>query len=54
MVVCELCFWILSATKAAVEACEETVERLKAELPVWGKELFEDETYQWKEPSKSP
>ena len=40
--------------KAAIEACEETVERLKAELPVWGKELFEDETYQWKEPSKSP
>lgn len=37
--------------KAAIDACEETVERLKAELPVWGKELFEDETYQWKENS---
>jgi molybdopterin synthase catalytic subunit len=35
--------------KAAINACEETVERVKAELPVWGKELFEDETYQWKE-----
>lgn len=35
--------------KAAIEACEETVERIKAELPVWGKELFTDETYQWKE-----
>jgi molybdopterin synthase catalytic subunit len=35
--------------KAAIHACEETVERLKAELPVWGKELFEDATYQWKE-----
>ena len=35
--------------KAAIDACAETVERLKAELPVWGKELFEDETYQWKE-----
>ena len=35
--------------KTAIDACEETVERLKAELPVWGKELFEDETYQWKE-----
>ena len=35
--------------KAAINACEETVERLKAELPVWGKELFTDETYQWKE-----
>ena len=35
--------------KAAIDACKETVERIKAELPVWGKELFEDETYQWKE-----
>ncbi len=35
--------------KAAIDACEETVERIKHELPVWGKELFEDETYQWKE-----
>jgi molybdopterin synthase catalytic subunit len=37
--------------KAAIDACEETVERLKAELPVWGKELFADETHQWKNPS---
>lgn len=36
--------------KAAIDACEETVERLKAELPVWGKELFADKTYQWKSP----
>jgi molybdopterin synthase catalytic subunit len=35
--------------KPAIDACEEIVERLKIELPVWGKELFEDETYQWKE-----
>jgi len=34
--------------KAAIDACEETVERIKAELPVWGKELFGDESYQWK------
>ena len=37
--------------KAAIDACEETVERLKAELPVWGKEIFTDETHQWKENS---
>lgn len=37
--------------KAAIEACNETVERIKAELPIWGKELFADETYQWKENS---
>ncbi|MEP7144001.1 MAG: molybdenum cofactor biosynthesis protein MoaE [Ferruginibacter sp.] len=35
--------------KAAIDACAETVERIKSELPVWGKELFENETYQWKE-----
>lgn len=35
--------------KATIDACEETVERIKAELPVWGKELFDNETYQWKE-----
>ena len=36
--------------KAAIDACEETVERIKAELPIWGKELLSDETYQWKSP----
>ena len=35
--------------KAAIDACEETVERIKKELPVWGKEIFENEGYQWKE-----
>jgi molybdopterin synthase catalytic subunit len=35
--------------KAAIDACEETVERIKAELPVWGKEIFEDDTYTWKQ-----
>lgn len=36
--------------KAAIDACEETVERIKAELPVWGKELFADNSYVWKSP----
>ncbi len=35
--------------KAAIDACEEIVERVKAELPVWGKELFTDNSYVWKE-----
>ena len=35
--------------KAAIDACQEIVERIKAELPVWGKELLTDESYQWKE-----
>lgn len=48
----EICLFVFTSSahrKAAIEACSETVERLKAELPIWGKELFEDETYQWKE-----
>lgn len=35
--------------KAAIAACEEVVERIKQELPVWGREIFENETHQWKE-----
>lgn len=48
----EICLFVFTSSahrKAAIEACNETVERLKAELPIWGKELFADETYQWKE-----
>ncbi len=47
----ELCLFVFTSAphrKAAIEACNETVERIKAELPVWGKELFSDESYQWK------
>ena len=35
--------------KAAIDACAEIVERIKSELPVWGKELFANENYQWKQ-----
>ena len=35
--------------KAAINACEELVEKIKSSLPIWGKELFDNETYQWKE-----
>lgn len=48
----EICLFVFTSSghrKAAIDACEEIVERLKAELPIWGKEQFEDETYQWKE-----
>ena len=48
----EICIFVFTSSghrKAAIDACEETVERIKKELPIWGKEFFEDETYQWKE-----
>jgi molybdopterin synthase catalytic subunit len=50
----EICLFVFTSSahrKEAIQACEETVERIKAELPVWGKELFEDNTYVWKENS---
>lgn len=48
----EICFFVFTSSahrKAAIDACEETVERIKAELPIWGKEFFDDASYQWKE-----
>ena len=47
----ELCLFVFTSSahrKAAIDACTETVERLKAELPIWGKEMLEDETHHWK------
>lgn len=47
----EICLFVFSSSKhrkIAIDSCEETVEKIKAELPIWGKEEFEDETHQWK------
>jgi molybdopterin synthase catalytic subunit len=47
----EICLFVFTSSahrKAAIDACSECVERIKAELPVWGKEIFEGEGYQWK------
>lgn len=48
----EICLFVFTSSKhrkIAINACEELVELIKTELPIWGKELFEDETHQWKE-----
>ena len=48
----EISLFVFTSSKhrrAAIDACNEVVERLKKELPVWGKEIFEDETYTWKQ-----
>jgi molybdopterin synthase catalytic subunit len=48
----EISLFVFTSSKhrrAAIEACNEVVERLKKELPIWGKEVFEDETYTWKQ-----
>lgn len=47
----EICLFVFTSSahrKAAIDACEETVERLKAELPVWGKEMIGGDKHQWK------
>lgn len=47
----EICLFVFASSphrKAAIDACEEAVERIKAELPVWGKEIFKDKTSRWK------
>jgi molybdopterin synthase catalytic subunit len=47
----EICLFVFTSSahrKAAIDACSETVERLKAELPVWGKEIIEGDIHQWK------
>lgn len=48
----EICLFVFTSSKhrkAAIEACNELVERIKAELPIWGKEIFQDNSIQWKE-----
>jgi len=35
--------------KIAIDACSWLVEEIKSKVPVWGKEIFEDESYTWKE-----
>lgn len=35
--------------KDAMEACTYIVNRIKDEVPVWGKEILEDESFAWKE-----
>lgn len=33
----------------AIKACEETVNLIKNKVSIWGKEIFNDDSYVWKE-----
>lgn len=47
----EICLFVFTSSKhrvAAMEACNETVERIKSELQIWGREIFNDDSHQWK------
>jgi len=48
----EICFFVLAVSKhrtEALAACSEAVDRVKSELPIWGKLILENSTVQWKE-----
>ncbi len=47
----EICLFVFvsaSHRKEAFDACRWIVEEIKAKSPIFGKELFEDESYSWK------
>lgn len=48
----EICLFVFVSSKHrtdAFDACRYIVEEIKANVPIWGKEIFEDETFAWKE-----
>jgi len=48
----EICLFVFVSSKhrkEAFDACQDIVEQIKAMTPVWGKEIFEDDSYVWKE-----
>ena len=47
----EVCLFVFVSSphrKEVFEALQHVVEEIKKEVPVFGKELFEDDSYQWK------
>jgi molybdopterin synthase catalytic subunit len=47
----EICLFVFTSSKhrkPAIDACEELVERIKQELPIWGKEILDTEQTVWK------
>ena len=51
----ELCLFVFVSAprrKTVFEALQYTVEAIKNKVPIFGKELFEDQSYVWKENTK--
>ena len=47
----EICLFVFTSSahrKEAMDACRWLVEEIKTKAPVYGKELFDDDTHQWK------
>ncbi len=48
----EICLFVFTSSrhrKMAIDACTELVEAIKFELPIWGKEIYQDQSIVWKE-----
>lgn len=48
----EICLFVFTSSahrKDAIDACNEMVESIKKELPIWGKEICEDNSTVWKQ-----
>ena len=48
----EICLFVFTSVphrKEAIDACDEMVDRIKKEVPLWGKEILEDRSHTWKE-----
>jgi len=48
----EICLFVFTSSahrKEAMDACRFIVEEIKANVPVFGKEVFADDTHVWKE-----
>lgn len=48
----EICLFIFvssSHRKDAFDACRDIVEQIKANVPIFGKEIFDDDSFVWKE-----
>lgn len=47
----EICLFVFVSSKhrrMATEACSFIVEQIKAHVPIFGKEIFEDQSHSWK------
>jgi molybdopterin synthase catalytic subunit len=47
----EICLFVFTSSrhrKMAIDACSWIVEEIKNKVPVFGKEIFGDQTHQWK------
>jgi molybdopterin synthase catalytic subunit len=48
----QICLFVFTSSKhrkMAIDACNELVEAIKFELPIWGKEMYQDQSIVWKE-----